>query len=115
MNWIYEAVYLAIFLQFVRNLIDKVRAPFVFNIPLEHQSSSGEFFVMVNGCPFFWSDDLDEASAFIYSAAARARSLQGKLKILESDMELPLHAAECILGLNLDEMDALNHTVDEFG
>lgn len=115
MKWIYEAVYLAIFLQFVRNLVEKIRVPFVFNIPLEHQSSSGEFFVMVNGCPFFWSDDLDEASAFIYSAAARAKSLQGKLKILESDMEMPLQAAESIQGIDLDEMDALNHTVDDFG
>ena len=115
MKWIYDAVYLAIFLQFVRNLVEKIRAPFVFNIPLEHQSSSGEFFVMVNGCPFFWSDDLDEASAFIYSAVARAKSLQGKLKILESDMEMPLQAAESIQGLDLDEMDSLNHTVDDFG
>lgn len=115
MKWIYEAVYLAVFLQFVRNLIDKVRAPFSFNIPVEHQSNSNEYFVMVNDRAFFWSDDIDEAMAFIYSAAVRCRTLQGKLKILESDLELPLQDSAGIPGLNLDEIIALNSTVDEFG
>ena len=115
MKWIYDAVYLAIFLQFARNLIEKIRAPLSFNIPIEHQANSNEYFVMVNDRAFFWSDDIDEVMKFIYSAEGMCRTLQEKLKILESDLELPLQDATWIPGLSQDEIVALNSTVEVFG
>lgn len=115
MKLIYEAVYLIIFLQFLRQIFFKIKVPSTIHLNLDHHDGSGEFYIMVNGVAFYWSDDQDEAEAFYYSAIARCRSLAEKLRILETGLEMVLQDSCSIKGLNLDEIIALDRTVDEFG
>ena len=114
MNSIYNAVYFIIFLSFVRKITDKVKVPFTTNIKMEHHDSSDEFYVAVNDITVFWTSDQDEAIAFVWSAIARETSLVSKLKVIESGTEYVLKSVESICGLTLDEVLALNQTIDEF-
>lgn len=115
MSTIYNAVYLALFLSFLRRIAGKVIVPFEVDIEVEiRKPEADEWFVTVNGNPYFWSGCLEEAKAFIYAACARRRSLGGKMKIIQTDEELVLVSSESC-GCDLDECLALNLTVDEFG
>lgn len=115
MKMLFNLFYLSLFLSFVRKIADKVIVPFEVDIEVEtRKPEADEWFVTVNGQPYYWSGDLDDAKAFIYAACARRRSLGGKMKILQTDDELVLVSAESC-GCDLDECLALNLTVDEFG
>ena len=115
MSTIYNAVYLALFLSFVRKIAGKVIVPFEVDIELEtRKPEADEWFVTVNDHPYYWSGDLDDAKAFIYSACARRRSLGGKMRIIQTDEELVLMSSESIPGLTDEERSGLNQTVDEF-
>ena len=112
---IFNAVYVAIFVQFVRKIIDRCTVPFEVDIEVEiRRPEAEEWFVTVNGHPYYWSGDLDDAKAFIYAACARRRSLGGKMKIVQTDDELVLVSAESC-GCDPYECSALDLTVDEFG
>ena len=115
MKTIYNAIYFIIFVQFVRSLVDKIMVPFTTNIIIEHHDGADEFYVMVNEIAFYWTGDVDEATAFIYSAVAKRHSLAGKMKILETSLDMVLQDSACITGLTIEEMAALDKTVDEFG
>lgn len=115
MSTIYNAVYLALFLSFVRKIAGKVIVPFDVSIEIEtRKPEAEEWFVTVNGHPYYWSGDLDDAKAFIYAACARRRSLAEKMKILQTDDELLLVSSESC-GCDPYECSALDLTVDEFG
>lgn len=115
MSTIYNAVYLALFLSFVRKIAGKVIVPFEVDIEVEiRRPEAEEWFVTVNGHPYYWSGDLDDAKSFIYAVCARCRSLAGKMKIVQTDDELVLVSSESC-GCDPDECAALDLTVDEFG
>lgn len=113
MNIIFNAFYIALFISFVRKIVDKVKVSVEHEIPVKSMDDSGEHFVLVNGRYFVWEESREEALAWCFNAIARCRSLAGKLSIEESSEEHPLEAAEGIQGLSLDEIDALNSTVDD--
>lgn len=115
MKTIFNAVYIAIFLQFVRKIVDKVNVTMTHDIPFQQKDSSGEYYVLVNDEYFTWEDSKGEALEFCWSAIAKCRSLADKLKIMENGEEHLLLAAENIRGLSMDEVIALNDTVDELG
>lgn len=111
---IFNAVYVAIFVQFVRKIVDKCTVPFDMDIKVEYrQPDADEWFVFVNEShPFFWTGDLDEAKAFIYAACSRCSKLKGKMKIVQTCDELVLHSSMAC-GVSPEEEAALDHTVDE--
>ena len=113
MNSIFNAFYASIFLYFVRRIVDKVKVSTEHEIPVKSMDDSGEHFVLVNGIYFVWEESREEALAWCFNAISRCRSLAGKLTIEETSEEHPLAAAEEIPGLSLDEIDALNSTVDD--
>lgn len=113
MNSIGNAVYLLIFIYFVRKIFDKVKAPFNFSPRVEHlKPDSDEYFIYANDVPIFWTGDACEADLFFYSACARCRSLVTKLKIVQTDDPIPLCACEST-GCTDSEVDALSSTIDE--
>ena len=114
MSLIYHAIYVAIFLGFIRKVVDKVRVPFMIDLKVEHNDDSDEFYVLVNDIAFYWTSDLDDAKMFIYSACSRCRSLCDKLKIVETSVEFALMSSESIPGLTIEERSGLDQTVDEF-
>ena len=115
MKMIFNLFYLSLFLSFVRKIADKVIVPFEVGIEIEtRKPEAEEWFVTVNGHPYYWSGDLDDAKAFIYAACARCRSLAGKMKIVQTDDELVLVSSESC-GCDPYECSALDLTIDEFG
>lgn len=113
MKMIFNAFYLSLFISFVRRIVDKVKISVEHDIPVKSMDDSGEYFVLVNGHYFVWEESREDALAWCFNAIARCRSLSGKLSVKESAEEHPLVAAEGIPGLSLDEIDALNSTVDD--
>lgn len=112
MNSIFNAVYLSLFLSFIRKIVDKVKVSVEHEIPVKTTDDSGEYFVLVHGHYFVWEDCREDALAWCFNAITRCRSLAGKLSIEENCEEHPLESADCIPGLSLDEIEALNDTVD---
>ena len=110
---LYNAVYLAIFISFVRKVLNKLMIPMEVSIRKETRKHTDEYYVCVCGEPVFWSEDPDEANAFCFACIARDRGLAQKLSVIEND-DMLLHAAESIVGLSPDEVDAVNATVDDF-
>lgn len=110
---LYNAVYFAIFLAFVRKIVDKIKVPLEHTITSESRKHTDEWYVCVNGYPIDWSDDREEALAFCFACMARARSLSSKISIVEND-EMPLVAVDTIQGLSEEEIDAVNATIDDF-
>ena len=115
MKTIFNAVYVAIFLQFVRKIVDKVKVSVTHDIPVKHLDNSEEFYVTVNDEYFTWEESREDAMMFCWSAIAKCSTLSGKMKIVEHSEEHVLVAAESIRHLSLDEVIALNDTVDELG
>lgn len=113
MKSIGNAVYLLIFISFVRKIFDKVKAPFNFSPHVERMKpNADEYLIYANNVPVYWTDDADEADIFFYSACSRCRSLAAKLKIIQTDDPIPLCACEST-GCTDAEVDALNDTIDE--
>jgi hypothetical protein len=113
MKSIGNAVYLLIFISFVRKIFDKVKAPFNFSPHVEHMKpDADEYLIYANNVPIFWTGDPGEADVFFYSACSRCRSLATKLKIVQTDDSIPLCACEST-GCSDAEVDALNSTIDE--
>lgn len=112
MRMIFNAVYIAIFLSFLRKILGKVQVAFNVDIKLDHDDDSDEYFVFVEDTPIFWQGDLDEARAFVYSACARCPSVGRKLRIVESEKPYVLQSVECAR-LSEEETAALNATIDE--
>lgn len=115
MKSIFNAVYVAIFLQFVRKIVDKVKVSVTHEIPVKHLDNSEEYYVTVNDEYFTWEDSREDAMLFCWSAIAKCRSLSNKMKVVEHSEEHVLVAAESIPFLTEAEVDALNDTVDELG
>lgn len=112
MNSIGNAVYLLIFIYFVRKIFDKVKAPFDFSPHVEHlKPDSDEYFIYANDLPIFWTESIGEAEEFFYDACSRCRSLATKLKIVQTDDAIPLCACEST-GCTDDEVAALNDVID---
>ena len=112
MKTIYNAVYLLLFLQAVRRIIDKVKVSVEHEIPVKSMDDSGNYYVTVCGHFFVWEDDRDTALAWCFNAISNCRSLANKVGIVETADEHPLEAAEGIPGLTQEEVEGLNATVD---
>ena len=113
MKSIGNAVYLLIFISFVRKIFDKVKAPFNFSPRVEYlKPDADEYFIYANNVPVYWTGDIGEAEVFFYNACSRCRSLATKLKIVQTDDSIPLCACEST-GCSDAEVDALNDTIDE--
>ena len=113
MRTVFNAFYLTLFISFVRKIVDKVKVSVEHEIPVKSMDDSGEHFVLVKGYYFVWEESRESALVWCFNAIARCRSLAGKLSIEETAEEHPMVAAEGIPGLSLDEIDALNSTVDD--
>ena len=111
---IYDAAYLAIFLGFLRRLWAKMEASLTHEIPFRSEGRTDDFYVLVDGKPFWWSDDRNACTDFCYRAIARCRSLAPLFKIVESKDDLNLVDTPDIPGLSVEECVALNDTVDEY-
>ena len=112
MKTLFNAFYISLFIYFVRKIVDKVKVSVEHEIPVKSVDDSGEHFVLVNGHYFVWEESREDALAWCFNAITRCRSLAGKLSVEESAEEHCLESAEGIPGLTLDEMEALNDTVD---
>lgn len=113
MKAIGNAVYLLIFISFVRKIFDKVKAPFNFSPHVEHlKPDADEYFIYANNVPIFWSGCLEESEEFFYEACSRCHSLSTKLKIVQTDDSIPLCACEST-GCTDDEVAALNDVIDQ--
>ena len=112
MKTLFNAFYISLFIYFVRKIVDKVKVSVEHEVPVKSVDDSGEHFVLVNGHYFVWEESREDALAWCFNAIARCRSLAGKLSVEESADDHCLEAAEGIPGLSLDEIDALNDTVD---
>lgn len=113
MKSISNAVYLLIFISFVRKVLEKIKAPFNFSPHVEHlKPDADEYLIYANNVPIFWTGDPGEADVFFYSACSRCRNLATKLKIVQTDDSIPLCACEST-GCSDAEVDALNSTIDE--
>ena len=115
MKSIFNAIYVIIFINFVRKFMDKLRVPMEHMIEVESRDNSGEYYVVVSGEYFTWEDSREDALLFCWCAIAKCRSLSKKMKIVEHSEEHVLVAAESIPLLTEAEVDALNDTVDELG
>ena len=115
MKSIFNAIYVIIFINFVRKFMDKLRVPMEHMIEVESRDNSGEYYVVVSNEYFTWEDSREDALLFCWCAIAKCRSLSKKMKIVEHSEEHPLVAAESLRGLSLDEIAALNDTIDELG
>lgn len=113
MKAIGNAVYLLIFISFVRKIFDKVKSPLEHEVHIEHRDSSDNWYVMCKDRYITWFDSKEEAQVFVWNACARAKTLCDKLKIVEDGGERVLAAADEIPGLELDELIAVNQTIDE--
>lgn len=112
MKIVANAVYLLIFLQFLRKLFLKCSIPFTVDPVVEHLDDSDEYFVLVNNMPFFWCGSIGEAREFIWHACSMSKSLANKFKIQEYGKEYVLFGAEDIPGLTEEEILSLNMSVD---
>jgi hypothetical protein len=113
MKAIGNAVYLLIFISFVRKIFDKVKAPFEHEIRVEHHDGQDSWYVMANGKPVVWQDCKESAMVFCWNACAKCKSLCTKLKVVGTDDELVLVDTASIPGLSLEEIVALDDTIDE--
>lgn len=113
LNSIFRAVYTAIIIEFVKKILDKVKSPLENEIPVEHRDSSDSWFVLANGMPVIWQDCRESAMVFCWNACAKCKTLCPKLKIVETGEELTLVDTVSIKGLSLEEMAALDFTIDE--
>ena len=113
MQVVFNAIYVAIFLGFMRKIFDKVKAPLEHEIPVENRDSSDDWYIMCNGKYLAWQDSREECLVFCWNACAKCKSLCTKLKIVGTDEELVLVDTASIPGLSLDEIVALDATIDE--
>jgi hypothetical protein len=113
MKSIGNAVYLLIFIYFVRKIFSKVKAPLEHEIPVENRDSSDNWYIMCNGKYLAWEDSREECLVFCWNACAKCKTLSNKLKIVQDSTEYMLVAAESIPGLSLQEVVALNAQIDE--
>jgi hypothetical protein len=112
MRIVFNAFYIALFISFVRKIMDKVKAPFDFSPRVERpKPDADEYFIYANDVPIFWSGCLEEAEEFFYEACSRCHSLATKLKIVQTDDSIPLCACEST-GCSEDEVAALNEVID---
>ena len=112
---IYNAVYLAIFLEFVRRVVRKFQIAFEIEIPFEQHAECGEFYVLANGISIWYDGKKATCAAFIVAAEGRCPGIHRKLSIVESDADYVLQdVSEPIMELTQVEQDALNATIDEF-
>ena len=113
MNSIFNMFYLSLFISFVRKIVDKVKSPLEHDVHIEHRDSSDNWYVMCKDRYITWFDSKEEAQVFVWNACARAKTLCTKLKIIEDGGEHCLVSADSIPGLELDELIAVNQTIDE--
>lgn len=113
MKTIYNAFYFIIFVAFLRRIVDKVKAPLEHDIRVERRDSSDCFYIMANGKAIAWEDCRESAMVFCWNACAKCKSLCVKLKIVETGEELVLVDTASIPGLSLEEIVALDDTIDE--
>lgn len=112
MNSIFNAFYLALFISFVRRIIDKVKVSVEHEIPVKSMDDSENYYITVCGHFFVWEDDRDSALAWCFNAISNCRSLANKVAIVETAEEHCLESAEGIPGLSQSEIEGLNATVD---
>lgn len=110
---IFAAVYVAITIEFIKKIFNKIKAPFNFSPRVEYlKPDADEYFIYANNVPVYWTGDIGEAEVFFYNACSRCRSLATKLKIVQTDDPIPLCACEST-GCTDAEVGALNSTIDE--
>lgn len=112
MKSVFNALYVAIFLQFVRKIVDKVSFSVCDGISVTRRDDSNNYYVKVCGNPVVWFDDQDEAVGFCLTAFAACRSLVGKLRIEENGEDMDLVAVDTIPGLTEDEILSVNECIE---
>lgn len=110
---IFTAVYTAIILEFAKRIFNKLKAPLEHEIRVEHHDGQDSWYVMANGKPVVWQDCKESAMVFCWNACAKCKSLCAKLKVVGTDDELVLVDTASIPGLSLEEIVALDDTIDE--
>lgn len=114
MNTVFNACYVAIFLQFVRKILDKVNVSLDSGVSVSHKDDSGNWYVYVNNRPIIWQGDRDEAFAFCMNAIASCRSLaHNKFRIEENEDDLDLVPVDVISDLTQDEILAINECIEK--
>lgn len=113
MKAVFNACYVAIFLQFVRKIMDKVNISLETCVSLSRHDDSDNYYVTVSGKPVLWENDKDIALSFCLDAMSTCRSLAGKFGIIQDEKDMDLVAPDTIPGLTLDEILTLNECIEK--
>ena len=79
------AVYIAIFINFVRKIVDKVRIEENGDIPLYVDRGCGEYNVVVKDCGVFWTCEKHKARLVAAAIIETCPRLKGDVSIIESE------------------------------
>lgn len=113
MKSVFNACYLAIFIQFARKIVDKVNVSLDSGVSVSHKDDSGNWYIYANNRPVIWQGDRDEAMAFCLNAIASCRSLaHNKFRIEENSDDLDLVSVDVIPDLTQDEILAINECIE---
>lgn len=80
-----NATFLAIFLHFVRKIVDKVRVEKYSDIPLYVDRCCGEYNVVVKDCGVFWTCEKHKARLVAAAIIETCPRLKGDVSIIESE------------------------------
>lgn len=112
MKLIFNAVYAAICLGFLRKIMDKVTEEFKWEIPYFRVDDSGCFNILIDETPVAYSFDRRKAVRLASHIEHEFPQLAGRMKITEDE------AAEVeysmIRGLDLQERKKLSEVIREF-
>ena len=113
MRSVFNAAYLAIFIVFARRILDRLTFCLEHGVPFEKRDDSDEFYVMLQGTPVQWKSCREDADGFCWLAISKCRSLEHKLKIVETAEEIPLVDAGSLPGVTIEEAAAVDSAIDE--
>lgn len=112
MKMIFNAIYTAIFLSFLRKITDKVTEEFKWEIPYYRVDDSGCFNILIDETPVAYSFDRRKAVRLASHIEHEFPQLAGRLKITEdedSEVEYSM-----IRGLDAYERKRLSEVIREF-
>lgn len=112
MKTIFNAVYAAICLGFMRKIMDKVTEEFKCEIPYYRVDDSGCFNILIDETPVAYSFDRLKAVRLANHIEHEFHQLSGRLKITEDDDAEVEYSM--IRGLDLSERKKLSELIREF-
>lgn len=80
-----NAAYLAIFINFLRKIVDKLKVEENGDIPLYVDSPCGEYCVVVRDCGIYWSCEKRNARLVAAAIIETCPHLKGDVSIIESE------------------------------